>query len=408
MNARSEALLWIQLLGLPALPLEVLLLLLLFAGADPGPVPSVERLLVWGLGALLPALLLWQRPPDVWSLLLAQVPLRGRRPQQQRLSALQVGPGLQLARASGAVLLLPISWWADQHAGLATGLSPFDSSGRLVVLLISVPLLALMLWQWQQLVQALRLLSLDDAALEAAPPLALAELEQNRLSLGLPVLMINPLRRDQRPAQASQPEPRPVPTPRPTATEEAVQGNPAKGVATNPAKTTTTTLPSVDRGDGPPEGEELIGTKGSTGKTGPGLHPPGDLEFPAKAPIDRPAEPSDPALAPGASTEDQHEGNATGSAAPSPGHGAAAAEVQPAVGDGPDGRPKAPDPADGSPGEISVTGSAETARPEDEGAEAPIPETKCPEGAASEEVAAEATPPPEPVHINDTNGAQGS
>ena len=58
MTPRSEALLWIQLLGLAALPLELLLLLVLFAGADPGPVPALERLLVWGLGALLPAVLL--------------------------------------------------------------------------------------------------------------------------------------------------------------------------------------------------------------------------------------------------------------------------------------------------------------------------------------------------------------
>lgn len=170
MTPRSEALLWIQLLGLAALPLELLLLLVLFAGADPGPVPALERLLVWGLGALLPAVLLWKRPPDLWSLLLVQVPLKGRRPLQQRLSALQAGLGLQLSRATGAALLLPLTWWADQQAGLATGLSPFGASGRLVVLLISVPLLALMLWQWQQLVQALRLLTLDQARVDGATP----------------------------------------------------------------------------------------------------------------------------------------------------------------------------------------------------------------------------------------------
>ncbi len=215
MTPRSEALLWIQLLGLAALPLELLLLLVLFAGADPGPVPALERLLVWGLGALLPAVLLWKRPPDLWSLLLVQVPLKGRRPLQQRLSALQAGLGLQLSRATGAALLLPLTWWADQQAGLATGLSPFGASGRLVVLLISVPLLALMLWQWQQLVQALRLLTLDQARVDGATPLTLAQLEQSRLSLGLPLLLFDPLRLDPPaprvnrpdPVQAQQPEP---------------------------------------------------------------------------------------------------------------------------------------------------------------------------------------------------------
>ncbi|MCX5941755.1 MAG: hypothetical protein NTU65_01305, partial [Cyanobacteria bacterium] len=53
--ASREPLLWVQLLGLAAWPLEALGLLLLLAGGDPGPFPLVERLFCWGLGALLPA-----------------------------------------------------------------------------------------------------------------------------------------------------------------------------------------------------------------------------------------------------------------------------------------------------------------------------------------------------------------
>ena len=40
--ARREPLLWLQLLGLAALPLEALLLLLVLAGADPGLFPGFE------------------------------------------------------------------------------------------------------------------------------------------------------------------------------------------------------------------------------------------------------------------------------------------------------------------------------------------------------------------------------
>ncbi|MFZ9267362.1 MAG: low-complexity tail membrane protein, partial [Vulcanococcus sp.] len=149
--ARREPLLWLQLLGLAALPLEALLLLLVLAGADPGPFPGFERVLAWALGALAPAALFWRLPPDLWSLLLVQVPLRGRRPEQLRLSALQGTLPLKLIGAAGAVLLLPLLWWADASAGLAWAWSPFSASPRLVVLLVSVPLLALMLWQWQQL-----------------------------------------------------------------------------------------------------------------------------------------------------------------------------------------------------------------------------------------------------------------
>jgi len=106
--ARREPLLWIQLLGLAALPLEALALLLVLAGSDPGLFPGFERVLAWALGALAPAVLFWRLPPDLWSLLLVQVPLRGRRPDQLRLSALQTAWPLKLVAASGSLLLLPL------------------------------------------------------------------------------------------------------------------------------------------------------------------------------------------------------------------------------------------------------------------------------------------------------------
>jgi len=103
--ARREPLLWLQLLGLAALPLEAAALLLVLAGADPGPLPGLERLFCWALGAAGPAVLLWRLPPDLWSLLLLQVPLKGRRPDQLRLSALQGALPLRLLAAAGAPLL---------------------------------------------------------------------------------------------------------------------------------------------------------------------------------------------------------------------------------------------------------------------------------------------------------------
>jgi hypothetical protein len=45
--------------------LEALLLLLVLGGSDPGPVPLVEELLCWSLGAVAPALLLWRTPADI-------------------------------------------------------------------------------------------------------------------------------------------------------------------------------------------------------------------------------------------------------------------------------------------------------------------------------------------------------
>ena len=194
MNPRTEPLLWIQLLGLALLPLEALLILLVLAGSDPGPAPLVEEVLCWSLGALAPALLLWRTPADVWSLLLVQIPAQGRRDLQRRLSRLQESLPLKLlGPALGALLLLPLLMRLDQRAAIAAPLWQSGQVPRLVALLLGALLLSLMLWQWQQVVQALWLLGRGDATLQTATPLGSEELAQTRLSLGLPLLLPPPL-----------------------------------------------------------------------------------------------------------------------------------------------------------------------------------------------------------------------
>ncbi|MFO0017776.1 MAG: low-complexity tail membrane protein [Synechococcaceae cyanobacterium] len=198
---RSEPLLWLQLLGLAALPLEALLLLLLLAGSDPGPWPWLERVLAWSLGVLAPALLLWRRPADAFSLLVISTPLRGRRELQRRLSAQQQALGLRLAMALGAAALLPLLAWLDRWSVLARELAPLPEAPRLVALLLSAAMLALMLWQWQQLLQAAWLLLRPAAALAVAPALSSEQIAASRLCLGLPLLLPDPLRFDARPGR---------------------------------------------------------------------------------------------------------------------------------------------------------------------------------------------------------------
>ena len=202
-SSGGEPLLWLQLLGLAAWPLEALGLLLLLAGGDPGPFPLVERLFCWGLGALLPAVLFWRLPPDPWSLLLAQVPLRGRRERQRRLSALPSSLGLRLVAAAGTLPLLALVWWADRQGGIAWSLSPLAATPRLVVLLICSPLLALMLWQWHQLVQAIWLLTRPPLPGDDPIPQGGGQAQGPRLNLGLPLLLLPPLANP--PARAKQP-----------------------------------------------------------------------------------------------------------------------------------------------------------------------------------------------------------
>jgi hypothetical protein len=94
--------------------------------------------------------------------------------------------------AFGTLLLLPMLWWIDNHAALAHPYSPLSASPRLLALLLSAAVLAVMLWQWQQLLQSLWLLSRPSDAVPLLPAMTSETLAAQRLSLGLPLLLLAP------------------------------------------------------------------------------------------------------------------------------------------------------------------------------------------------------------------------
>lgn len=207
MTPRSEAWLWVQLIAGAALPAELVLLVLLLGGADPGPLPALERLLSWALGAVAPALLLLRRPADLRSLLLLQAADREPTPLQSRLAAEQQPTSVQVLFVLGVVALLPLLVWADRAAALATALSPLQNAGRLGCLLAGTALLAPMVWQWQQLVQAIWLLTRSTEQLAATAPLSSDALQHQRIQLGLRLLRLPVLRFESAgPAVAVEPE----------------------------------------------------------------------------------------------------------------------------------------------------------------------------------------------------------
>ncbi|MCT0213414.1 MULTISPECIES: low-complexity tail membrane protein [unclassified Synechococcus] len=189
MNPRSEPLLWVQLVGLAAAPLELLLLFLILAGSDAGPFPLLERLLCFALGGLAPAVLLWRHPADPWSLLLLKTPVKGRRELQNRLSGLAHPLPLKLAQAAGVAALLPLLWILDSRAGLAADLSPLANSSRLVDLLLAAFLLSLVVWQWHQLLQAGWMLRRPVQQLAAGNLPQAEQTGHDLLNLGLPLLL---------------------------------------------------------------------------------------------------------------------------------------------------------------------------------------------------------------------------
>ena len=194
MQPRREPMLWLQCLALGAIPLELLLIRLVLAGADPGPVPGVERFLIWGVGVLAPAVALWRRPADWGSLLLVRQPLANRNSDQLRISASHIGLNSRVAVVMAAIILLPVLWWLDNSAVLASEFSPVSGQSRLVTLLLVSPLLALIVWQAQQLVQAAAQL-LGSAATDgtADPAFRADAVATQRTSLGLQLLNLPPM-----------------------------------------------------------------------------------------------------------------------------------------------------------------------------------------------------------------------
>ena len=189
MQPRSEPLLWLQCLALGAIPLELLLIRLVLAGADPGPVPGVERVLIWGVGVLAPAVALWRRPADWGSLLLVRQPLASRSSDQLRISESHGALSSHVAVVMAAVILLPVLWWLDDSAVLASEFSPVSGQSRLATLLLVSPLQALMVWQVQQMVQAAALLLGSTAPVASTDASFRADaVATQRTSLGLQLL----------------------------------------------------------------------------------------------------------------------------------------------------------------------------------------------------------------------------
>jgi hypothetical protein len=79
-----------------------------------------------------------------------------------------------------------------------------------VVLLVSVPLLALMLWQWQQLIQAVWMLTRPASLVDQTLPLTQAIAAETRLNAGLPLLLLPPLEIDAPSESSVAPQPEPA------------------------------------------------------------------------------------------------------------------------------------------------------------------------------------------------------
>jgi hypothetical protein len=93
-----------------------------------------------------------------------------------------------------ALGFLPLLWWLDDSAVLASEFSPILGQSRLVTLLLSIPVLAVMVWQVQQLSQALGwLLPIRDQTDQEPSIQNSAVTDLQHTSFGLQILRLNRL-----------------------------------------------------------------------------------------------------------------------------------------------------------------------------------------------------------------------
>jgi hypothetical protein len=116
----------------------------------------------------------------------------------------------------------------------------------LVVLLLAVPVLALMQWQWAQLMQAIWMQTRPAELVEQTLPLSQEQAAEQRLNLGLPLLLMAPLDLEQR-------RPEPLTEPQPQAEPEPA---PASSASVGSETASTDTTPEAEEESEPPARDE--------------------------------------------------------------------------------------------------------------------------------------------------------
>jgi hypothetical protein len=144
------------------------------------------------------------------------VPLKERDPERQARSASQGGLLSRTSVVVAALGFLPLLWWLDDSAVLASEFSPILGQSRLVTLLLSIPVLAVMVWQVQQLSQALGwLLPIRDQNDQEPSLQNSAATDLQHTSFGLQILRLNRLTWPESPPkptpQSIRPKSEPVP-----------------------------------------------------------------------------------------------------------------------------------------------------------------------------------------------------
>lgn len=187
----SERFLWIHLAGLAALPIALELCVLGLAVGD-STLLWLELLLVGGIG-IIPALWMqWQRPFDIFSLLLVVIKPEHLTVDQKRILSLFKTTENRIGAVLAALLSAGILWQLFKVAPVAAEVAPSPPGGRIIGLLVAAVAFAAANLFLQVPVSVLRVLLSNDTKLMAMEPYPVEKIKQDFTLLGFQINQILP------------------------------------------------------------------------------------------------------------------------------------------------------------------------------------------------------------------------
>lgn len=188
----SERFLWIHLAGLAALPVALELCILGLATGDPILPIWLELLWVGSIGIVPVLWMQWQRPFDIFSLLIAVVKPEQLTPNQKRILSLFKTKETRIGALLAAGLSVGILWQLFKVAAIAVEVVPSLPGGRIIGLLVAAMAFAAANLFLQVPVSVLRVLLSSDADLMATEPYPVEQIRQDFTLLGFQVKQILP------------------------------------------------------------------------------------------------------------------------------------------------------------------------------------------------------------------------
>ncbi len=189
----SDPYLWIHLAGVATVPLWLELCWLGLAVGDPVLPYWLELLAVGAFGIVPIVWMQWQRPFDIYSLLLLAVRLEHLTPQQRQVLTRFTVPRNRVLAIATAALLATALYQIYVFAPIAAAITPFADQSRWVGLLIAaIAFLAANLFTQVPVAVASVLLT-GETAFATTIPLSFEEIQQRFTVFGFPVQKILPV-----------------------------------------------------------------------------------------------------------------------------------------------------------------------------------------------------------------------